>query len=179
MDCVVNGHPTGMKLACEVRSQLMSQWRTVEAFNHKLDAQHDRLQYANELRDRAQSHIWSYARMRMKVPIPAKDSNIGPCWHGAVVDDFKLGERLGEGCSGKVFALTNLDGGEVRQVLKVIEKKPRTNMVSFKILCNEIRIMEKLSTQGLQHKNLVRLYQVYHSEDQILLRMESGGTKDL
>ena len=60
------------------------------------------------------------------------------------------------------------------QVLKMIPKKQKASFKDLDNLCNEVRVM-----QALNHPNIIKLHEVYHSETHVMLRMQDGGSQNL
>jgi hypothetical protein len=176
-DCTIVGQPEGMRLACQVHSELMSQDVHVGVMRSALKIHCDQVERWCELQEQVDMTVWDYCRVRLYMPIPPVDHSFRFC-QGEDFAGFRVRDQLGEGGSGKVYMLTDPKENAVPQVVKAVEKAPRTTMSALKILGNEIKAMELLSEKW-EHPNIIKLHQVYHSETHIYLRMQYGGKADL
>jgi hypothetical protein len=183
IDCAIMGEPEGIRLACDVRAEIMTQANYAHSFETSLEVHRKNVRDAADLEDLVEDTFWVYLRARLNIAIPCADYSIGPCKPGALIGNFQVARRLGEGASGAVYALADraCEGSQASgtQVVKAVSKKELTNVASLKTLRNEIKIMLELSSEQWQHKNIIQLHEVYHSETHILLRMENGGSHDL
>jgi hypothetical protein len=181
IDCCIVGEPAGMRLACEVRAEVMRQASYADFFNRSLEQHRQVLEDYLAIEEKIEDGVWDYLRVRLQSAIPRADYDMPPCQVGAVIGNYTVGRKLGEGGSGKVFALQEFGPPSERahesEVMKAISKSSRTSMVGIKILSNEIAVMLELATW--RHPNVIQLREVCHSETQILLRMEDGGPVDL
>jgi len=197
IDCAISGGYEGLKLAFLVRAELKSHASKVDFFNKALDTHRERVNYAQDLEDTQEEGVWDYGRVRMNTDIPCADYDLGELRPGLILGDFQVAREVGQGCTGKVYALVakgvapifevpSLDlfpfdskpkGDE--QVLKTILKKHKTNVRGLAELRNEIKVMKLLSSGCRSHPNIVRLHEVYHSETHIMFRMDDGGPRDL
>jgi len=203
IDCAIIGEPEGIRLACAVRAEIMSQAGNAEFFNRVLHKNQMRVQHCWALEDAIDEGLWDYLRARLKTGIPAlKYDVLGvACVPGSVIHNWRISKLLGQGGSGKVYALEDRDAPQPpasersassaigrafellrpldAQVLKTIPKNAISSMAGLKILRNEINVMGVLSSQDWQHPNIIKLHEVYHLETHILFRMEDGGSVDL
>jgi len=183
MDCVqvnamISGEPEGLKLASEVRSKLMMHSKRARALRGELKEHRKRVEETDQLRLNVKVIVWEYFSFRLGLPIPAQDLSI-ECEQGAEIGNFTVGKELGSGSCGKVF---KLDAKAIRgraskgqgQVAKMILKSENESFRGLVDLCNEVNIM-----QQLDHPNIIKLYEVYHAEHHIVLRMEDGGSQNL
>jgi hypothetical protein len=183
IDCTLIGQPQGVRLACEVAAEIMRTASYVEFFSRTLDKNHKKIQDYFAMKEEIDDCVWDYLRTRLSSPIPQMDYDLDTCRQGAIIGNFQVGRELGEGGSGRVYALKEFSADGVdehgEQVMKTMLKKDRTTYVGLKILNNEINVMKELASEKWGHPAIIKLHQVYHSEDQILFRMESGGPVDL
>jgi len=66
-----------------------------------------------------------------------------------------------------------------REVVKIMEKKHVKDFQDLSCMKRMIDVMYLLSSDTLQHPNITKLYQVYHTPSHICLRMEFGGGLNL
>jgi hypothetical protein len=178
IDDVIIGEPKGMKLAFEVQSRLVCQFKrqaNLRRAVHHLE-QRDRVE---NLKHILKDSIWGYARMRLDTKIPEIDSEITP-GEPSQIKNCKLGQMLGKGAYGKVFRIESearKDDAPTNQVMKSVVKA-EASFLGLKVLKSEIATMQLLSEQ-YDHPHITKLYEVYHSETHVFLRMEYGGAEDL
>ena len=88
--------------------------------------------------------------------------------------EHKILKMIGKGGFGKVFLSERIINKKIEQFcLKEIEKKNITNKKSYQYLKNEIKVLRLV-----EHKNCVKLFEIYESIDSIYIVTEflNGGT---
>lgn len=180
IDVIVFGQPAGVALAGEVYSRILNQTRTASMLNRKLNERREVIRKAQMLEDDLDDAVWEYCRVRLRSGLPAIDDAIGP-GQPDTIDNFVVGAKLGQGSFGLVCRLVEPGNpnGSSGQVLKMVSKKPLTSFYGIVSLKRELRVMGMLSTEEHSHINIAQLYQVYHTETHIMLRIEDGGKLDL
>lgn len=179
-DDVIIEEYLGGRLAAEVQGRLMQQDSCAIKLNDKVNGRREYLEHICEVEDCVYDIVWDYLRVRLRSGVPAIDEDIGPGIPQAI-DDLLVGQKLGQGSCGAVMRLVhphdreNSSGG----VLKMMDKKPLTNFHGMASLKRQIAVMSELSTEKLEHPNITKFYEVYHTDSHILFRMEDGGTLDL
>jgi hypothetical protein len=180
IDAVILGEPEGIKLAAEVSSIVIQQMRQAERLNRRLNSIREHCQNTQHLEEDNHDAVWEYLRVKLHSGIPCIDDDIGP-GQPDTLNDLIVGGKLGEGSYGMVCRLvdpSNLHSSS-GQVLKMILKKPLTTFHGIASLKREINVMNVLNLEEHHHPNVMRLYDVYHTETHILFRMEDGGKLDL
>jgi hypothetical protein len=202
-DEVVIGEPQGFRLAAEVRARLrcFDQRSLNSSDAQRMLAVHD---HANFLRTTIEDVLWKYLSKRLQVGIPDVDHYIAP-GEPHLIHNFEFEGILGRGAYGKVFKVNDIgsehdhpgprnldimtedsgsgvrstcdDGSATQQVMKCIAKRDKT-VTFMKSLKNEIVVMTCLSTEW-SHPSIPKLYELYHSQTHIFLRMEYGGPENL
>lgn len=179
-DGVIPGEPKGFSLVIFVSNELDQQSRRCVLMNKHLNERRESLAYARAMEKSIEHMVWDY--LRQKVPtssVPAVNPEIGACDPGNTLCGFRVGKMLGEGTYGKVYAcLEPATSASTNAVLKVLPKKKMTSCAGLKNLNNQLEVMSLLTTRW-PHENVVKLYDVYHSADSILIRMQDGGALDL
>lgn len=175
-DGAIIEEPEGIQLACEVRSEGMKQARLVDVSNPSDEEAY----HAMQVKDSVSDIVWDYLRVRLRVPIPRQD-DFDPCDIGSMLGSFTVGRMLGEGATGTVYMLENRarKDAPTGEVVKAIDKRSKTSFIGIQELKNEIEVMQKLTSPMWQHRNIVQLHEVYHSETHVLLRMQDGGSRNL
>lgn len=89
---------------------------------------------------------------------------------GTLRDIYKIGKVLGEGAYGEVRLVTHRDSKEKR-ACKVL-KKEKLDKEEIQKLSNEIRVLK-----GLDHPNIVKIYEFMEDEKRIYIVTEliEGG----
>jgi len=178
IDCTIAGEPQGLRLAFEVQCRVACQCSFADRANRLLARRHEEVVRADALQTVVNFTVWDYLRVRLDVPIPKLDNQIGPCNPLVLVDGFRIGRQIGKGATGKVYKLespaTRACSG---QVLKGIPKKSSTTLMGLLHIGHEVEVMQHL--EGSPHPNIVKLLQVYHSATHVSLRMENGGSQNL
>ena len=88
-------------------------------------------------------------------------------------DFYKIGKQLGNGAFGKVFLATNRLTG-LKVAIKTIEKEFITDQRTRRKIFQEVFIMKKL-----QHRNVIRLLEVFESSRSVMIVLEYAGGGDL
>jgi serine/threonine protein kinase len=155
--------------------------RNVMHFNNSVTAHRAQVLYSRTLEDDVHDMVWDYLRSKARAPIPAPDYEMPPITVGAEFDGFTIGKVLGKGSCGTVYKLLDSEGTDDSngQVMKTVLKKPRTSWSGFKEIKTEIEVMKALSSSKWLHANIIRLHEVYHSQTQLVYRMEDGGLRNL
>jgi serine/threonine protein kinase len=179
VDGLVLGERSGLKLLCAVKSEMLKHSHRMAHIEAEVEKRQYQVYNARKVEDEVHDIVWDYLRIRCNSLIPPLDFSIEPCESGTSVGHFTVGRVLGQGSTGQVFRLENADGSNTGQVVKTIAKQERTNIVGLKVLDNEIRIMKQLSSKQWEHPHIIKMYQVYHADTQVLLRMEDGGSRNL
>jgi serine/threonine protein kinase len=123
--------------------------------------------------------VWDYLRIRLQTGIPSIDPTI-ETGQPATLDGYTVSAKLGEGSFGIVCKLTKNSGDDsIVEVLKMVDKQHMTNYRGIASWKRHMNVMRILNSQEKRHPNIIQLYEVYHSETHILLRMEYGGSMDL
>ena len=92
-----------------------------------------------------------------------------------LVDDLTLIKGLGKGAFGEVY-LTSKQGSQEKFATKKIDKKYAQNPKAKKYIDNEIKILKEID-----HKNIIKLYDVKENSQNYYLVMEycnGGGLSD-
>jgi len=180
IDAVVLGQPAGVLLAGEVCSRILNQKCTASNFNRKINERREVIRNFHTLQCEFHETVWEYCRVKLRTGLPAIDEVIGP-GQPDTVGDFVLGAKVGHGSFGEVCRLKDLRNprGASGQVLKMISKKPITSFFGIVSLKREVSVMNMLSSEEHSHINISKLYEVYHTETHILMRLEDGGKLDL
>lgn len=111
--------------------------------------------------------------------VPPIDPDIGRCKTGVVLDEFKVGQALGKGNIGTVFALLDADTlTPTGAVLKVLAKSKMTHLKGLVRLNNQLHVLGYL-TEMWKHPNVVQLHAVFHSATNVLIQMQDAGPDDL
>lgn len=87
---------------------------------------------------------------------------------------YILGKTLGTGAYAKVKAATSLKGGHKEVAVKIIDKKAAPKDVVSKFLPREIEVLK-----GINHENVVKLFDVIDGGDNLYLIMELATSGDL
>lgn len=180
IDEVIVGEPSGWHLAYELQCRIMQQANRADELNEKINAHRAYLRYICDVEDGIEESVWDYLRVRLRTQLPAIDDDIEPDVPPSV-SGMLVGQKLGEGAFGVVCRLINpKDTNEdIGQVLKVVLKKPLTDLNGIVSLRRQLNVMKKLSSHEHSHVNIAKFFEVYHSETHILFRMEDGGPLDL
>jgi len=173
----VLGRPEGFALACSIRSEIMKEVLRVQKFTRSLQKNAETIKHAKQMKLNNEQDIWGYFRFRLGCPIPIVDFDLGPCQPGLQIGEFTVGQVLGSGACGSVWRLDGEDSPFSGQVLKAITKVRSLHVL--KTISNEILIMQELSSAKWQHPNIIKLYNVYHSDTHVMMRMEDGGSRNL
>lgn len=184
VDGCVPGEPGGFRLAAEVRSAIKQQVFRTNFLNE--EQRHLRQQAALEqkhglaMEDAMHNFVWGDYRVRKNLSIPDVDPKIEVCKPGSVVGGLQLGKCIGKGSFGAVHMLhAPNDTASNGQVLKVLAKKPMTDVKGIKQIDNAIEVLRLLSSPSLCHPNVVRLFEVYQSRTELLLQLSDCGALDL
>jgi hypothetical protein len=173
----VLGQPEGFALACSIRSEIMREVLRVKKFTRSLQKNMRAVRHAEAIKLDMEQAIWGYFRYRLGCPIPTVDFDLGPCQPGLPIGEFTVGRVLGGGACGTVWKLDCEDSPFSGHVLKAIPKVDSLNVL--KTISNEIRIMNEFSSGEWHHPNIVKLYNVYHSDTHVMMQMEDGGSRNL
>lgn len=183
LDGVINGEPIGMKLAIAVRTKIKESSDLASRLSDAVNERRTRLQQQQFFAEKMNSMFWDYLRTRIAPNIPPCDYNLPP---GRLeqVGNYALGEPVGHGSgrsSRSVFRLKPLSSSalNVKQVLKLVDKVRIKELHDLANLKRKIEVMRLLSTLDWRHRNVVRLFEVYHSPSYICFRMEYGGPENL
>lgn len=180
-DAVISGEePQGFSLALAVASELRQQTKRCNFINKEVALRTKMLRRFREVKAANETIVWDFLRDKVAGhTVPPVDPNIGDCKPGAMICGFKLGQILGEGTFGKVFAMN--DACQSTPTGKVIKVLPKANMTDYQGL---VRLNNQIELQGIltkswQHPNLVQLHAVYHSQTSVLIQMQDAGPFDL
>jgi tRNA A-37 threonylcarbamoyl transferase component Bud32 len=182
VDDAVVGEPDGLHLACAVQTRVLRHNQYASTQKGAIDQQCHR---ATLLRNCIQKTMWAYLRVRLDTGIPDIDDDIMP---GELtrIANYQRGAFLGAGAFGKVFIVEDLHDADnahaeasTPHVIKSVPKSAISTMIGLKTLKNEIQVMRLLSSDTWQHPNIIKLYRVHHSETNIFLRMQCGGSQNL
>jgi serine/threonine protein kinase len=121
--------------------------------------------------------VWEYLRVRIADIIPEIDPNI-PNDTPDQIDEYRVGVILGKGTFGRVHKLHWHNGQPTGTVVKMMLKKPLSDMQSLCSMKEQIRVMQIL-TDEWPHPNITKLYNIYHSETHLHFQIEDGGANDL
>lgn len=175
------GEPEGFKMVLAVRNEMQSLSKRIDLIHITCCKNAKKVQVAKNLARALDYTIWHYLADRRRAPLPEVDVNLVPCVPGVLLSGLVVGKFMGGGSSGQVYRLEDPEHADMftGQVVKTIAKAKITNILGLTTVSNEIRIMETLSSPEWTHKNIIKLYQVYHSGSAVLLRMQDGGNQNL
>jgi hypothetical protein len=172
------GQPAGTRLASEACSKIMQQFRLVDRAINAMKASCESADRIDRLQDSLSFMVWKYLNVRLNAKIPDIDYSL-KAGRPDKIANLWVGRQLGAGSFGVVCKLVNNQNEASGQVVKMIEKKPITNLYGLANLKKVISVSKVLSSEAMAHVNIVQFYQVYQTETHILLRMEDGGDRDL
>ena len=175
IDDIIFGEPLGMKLACDIRSRILTLRRITRKGHDALKERIRILEHFNELEDVVDDIIWEYLRVRLCTDIPELSEEIPP-GIPKNIGDFTVGQKLGAGQFGVVYKLHQNDGCD--QVVKFLDKGPRSSCNDIVALAKQLQVLKALSSE-CRSANIAQFYEAYHSETHIVLRLEYGGPVDL
>jgi len=92
--------------------------------------------------------------------------------HDPIEEAYTLGREIGKGGFSVVVEATNKKTGQKVAVKRI--KKDQVEGDDIKLLLREVQIM-----RGLDHPNILKLYEVYESEEEFFLIMELVTGKEL
>jgi serine/threonine protein kinase len=175
VDDIIMDGASGCKLACAVQARINFHMRAIQ--------NHSALLRRHTLTKRIDMLVWDYLRVRMDTRLPEIDFSIA-AGEPKNLKDFEVGKALGQGSFGKVFEVRRAGQptDSSREVIKSFSKASaasKDGLESLRDLKNQITTMRQLSTQDGAHPNITRLYNVYHSQTHVFLRMEYGGPENL
>jgi len=170
---VIIGQPCGFRLACEVQSRITQQLRLATSFNEKANARYKKLQKAEDLEENIDSVVWDYLRIRLDTQLPRVDYNISP-GRPETIHGYLVGEELGAGNFGTVCSLVD-PTHHIVQAVKMVDKKPLTSFNGIRSVQRQLHVLRLLTSDSFKHKNVIRVYECYHTPTHLLFRMEHGG----
>lgn len=170
---IIIGQPCGFRLACEVRSRMTQQLRLATLFNEKANARYNKLQKAQNLEEHLDTIVWEYLRIRLDTQLPRVDYNISP-GRPETIHGYLVGEELGAGSFGTVWSLVD-PTHHIVQAVKMVDKKPLTNFHGIRSVQRQLHVLRLLSSDSFKHKNVIQVYDCYHTPTHLLFRMEHGG----
>lgn len=87
--------------------------------------------------------------------------------------DAKLGDVVGEGAYGQVYAALNMDSGEFLAIKYIDMKNRNPSKLDISSLCKEIEVYQKL-----EHENIVKYIGAKQEGDRVYIYMEfmTGGS---
>lgn len=183
VDDVIVGEPGGIELAIVLLSRISKSRMLAQKMNDTLNQRHDYNVRAQYLQNCVHSIVWDYLRMRLNSDIPAIDRDQPPGLP-THVDGWQLGQQLGQGSFGTVYALAKLarsqsgNAEQKRGVLKVIAKAGISNINGLKSIKHQIHIMRRVS-QEFPHPGIINFLQAHHTKTHIMFLMEDGGRLNL
>jgi serine/threonine protein kinase len=180
-DGVVLGEHKGPRFALEVRCALMRRARNLEVVEEALTEHMEKVEHAQKLEQCIHNTLWEYFRHRRGCGTIPRQQDLGLIEPGTKLGKYSVGAERGKGTNGTVCVLETKDigDGSFKQVVKLIKKSEHKTVHHVKDLIEEVRVMQMLSSDQWQHKNIVMLHAVFHSNEQIIFQMEDGGPKNL
>lgn len=179
-DHVLVGEPACFRLAIEVRSALRHYASKGARYQTHVQNRMTHAKRYEELKRVGHSIVWQYFRCNLGSRLPCIDGSIGNVEKGSMFCGLRLGEFLGHGAYGSVYRMVNpIDSKPVDEVLKVVRKKEIASFEGIWKTQNEIEIMTLLSSPSLEHPNLNKLLDVYHSNDHVFFRLRYAGPMNL
>jgi len=124
-----------------------------------------------------QDIVWTYLPMRLGMSLPAIDYDIGP-GTPLQLDNFTVGQKLGEGNYGLVFKLHE-DGicGDARFALKMTPKATVASIQNLKQTEQQLQVMMALAEWS--HPNIAQLHEVIQSKTHIFFVIDYAGPATL
>ena len=179
LDGLVADGPAGMRLALQVRMQILKPEYMSQTLNGIINTRRVRAAQGRNLDEQIHFVIWHYMCGRMAPTLP-------PCNHHLNTDPLTevsgltVGRLLDEGVFGDVYALHHpSEPDDVREVVKVIAKGRQGTVQAIKRLRTMAEVLRLVSSAEWQRPNLVQLRETYYSRTHLMFRMEYGGSTTL
>jgi len=180
---VISGEPSGIRLALELCRVIAKEVCKADAAMQILINHREWTKYAQDLDDCIHVTVWDYFRVRLQTGLPAIDQQIEPGQPRIISEDLIVGPTIDKGSFGMVCKLVRLSPSgsqcSTNEVVKIVDKRDMTSFKGIINLKNQIQVMQSLSSNALQHPNITKLYQMYHTGTHVLFRMENAGPLDL
>lgn len=178
IDDIIPTELSGLKLAAEVCSRIVQHRRLARNRRDQMTKRSSAYHRFIQTTERVHDFVWEYLRLRLRTAIPRIDGSIKAGLPEAVAG-FLVREKLGKGGMGTVHRLVDPTAANSTQALKVLKKEKLTNFYGIASLKRLISISLLLSTETNAHPNIGKFYEVYHTADRILFRMEDAGQINL
>lgn len=179
-DSVIPGEPQCFSLVLAVSNEIRQHSMLRKLRERRKKERSAQIDRARVVRTANDFIVWDFLRSKIaEDTIPPVDLDILPCETGVILDGFTVGQVLGEGAFGKVFALTDArNSTSTGRVLKVLAKAEMATYSSLVRLNRQLEIMGFL-TDIWKHPNVGQLHSVFHSSTQVLLQMRDAGPLNL
>lgn len=196
VDDIIHGEPAGMALPINYLGRMKKSHMLSQKITCAINQRREFNARVHLVQDSINSIVWNYLRARLRIDIPAFDSD-QPRGIPTMVNGYEVGAKLGSGSMGKVFTLLHPareEPGDAEepgnaqtvteserktgQVLKVVDKAKISNLPGLKSIQHQLQVMSRVS-QDSPHPNIVKFLEAYNTPSHIMFRLEDGGDLNL
>lgn len=183
LDGIISGEPQGQTLALILRMWVHKLEIAAETLSDVLQERHRKAHNVEYYKGHTDSLLWDYLRSRIAPVIPPCDRFLTAGEPGHI-DGWAFGSAR-RTTSGTIYRLNRrrhdasvgLSGS--KEVAFLVDKQTVRNVTQMMALKRMVDALWMVSCEKWQHPNIQRLFQVYHSQTQIIMRMEYAGAGSL
>jgi len=184
LDGIISGEPQGQTLALILRMWVHKLEIAAETLSDVLQERRRKAYNVEYYKGHTDSLLWDYLRSRIAPVIPPCDRYL-PSGEPSHIDGWAFGSAR-RTTSGMVYRLNRrrpdagiAGGGSNKEVAFLVEKQTVRNVTQMMALKRMVDALWMVSCDKWQHPNIQRLFQVYHSQTHIIMRMEYAGAGNL
>lgn len=183
LDGIISGEPQGQTLALILRMWVHKLEIAAETLSDVLQERHRKAHNVEYYKGHTDSLLWDYLRSRIAPVIPPCDRFLTAGEPGHI-DCWAFGSAR-RTTSGTIYRLNRrrhdasvgLSGS--KEVAFLVDKQTVRNVTQMMALKRMVDALWMVSCEKWQHPNIQRLFQVYHSQTHIIMRMEYAGAGSL
>lgn len=183
LDGIISGEPQGQTLALILRMWVHKLEIAAETLSDVLQERHRKAHNVEYYKGHTDSLLWDYLRSRIAPVIPPCDRFLTAGEPGHI-DGWAFGSAR-RTTSGTIYwlnrrrhdASVGLSGS--KEVAFLVDKQTVRNVTQMMALKRMVDALWMVSCEKWQHPNIQRLFQVYHSQTHIIMRMEYAGAGSL
>lgn len=182
LDGIISGEPQGQTLALILRMWVHKLEIAAETLSDVLQERHRKAHNVEYYKGHTDSLLWDYLRSRIAPVIPPCDRFLTAGEPGHI-DGWAFGSAR-RTTSGTIYRLNRRHDASVglsgsKEVAFLVDKQTVRNVTQMMALKRMVDALWMVSCEKWQHPNIQRLFQVYHSQTQIIMRMEYAGAGSL
>lgn len=182
LDGIISGEPQGQTLALILRMWVHKLEIAAETLSDVLQERHRKAHNVEYYKGHTDSLLWDYLRSRIAPVIPPCDRFLTAGEPGHI-DGWAFGSAR-RTTSGTIYRLNRRHDASVglsgsKEVAFLVDKQTVRNVTQMMALKRMVDALWMVSCEKWQHPNIQRLFQVYHSQTHIIMRMEYAGAGSL